>query len=155
MPKWNQGFFNPKHPKKYVGSTPIRWRSSWELVFMNMCDSHPSIIYWASESIKIPYINPVTRKGSFYIPDFFIVYVDKNGKKHQELVEIKPIRQTMLEFARTKSDKMFIAINTAKWNAARRWARNNKSFFRILTERDLFRGTAYSKNNYKRKRSKR
>ena len=76
-PKWHQGEFTPKNPEKYIGTYPIIFRSSWELVFMNKCDTHPSIKQWASESLKIPYYNPFKRKSTIYVPDFLISYVDR------------------------------------------------------------------------------
>ena len=69
--KFSHGKFTPKNPEKYIGTYPISYRSSWELVFMNKCDTHPNIKQWASESIKIPYRNPLTKKHTYYIPDFF------------------------------------------------------------------------------------
>ena len=35
---------------------------------------------WASESIKIPFQNPLTGRHTVYVPDFFIQYNNKNGK---------------------------------------------------------------------------
>ena len=45
---------------------------------MRLCDEHPNVAKWASESIKIPYRHPFTGKYTVYVPDFFVVYVDKN-----------------------------------------------------------------------------
>lgn len=135
---YSQGRFIPKNPEKYIGSKDPIYRSSWELVFMNVCDNHPSITKWASESVRIPYFNTFTQKHTIYIPDFLIQYVDKNGKNHVELIEIKPLNQTLKEKARGTRNKVQLAINTAKWNAARKWAKNKGMMFRILTEAELF-----------------
>ena len=40
-----------------------------------------------------------------YVPDFIMVYQNKNGKKIGELVEIKPKAQTLIEKAKDKNDK--------------------------------------------------
>jgi hypothetical protein len=56
------GKFKPKNPEKYAGRGSIRYRSSWELKFMNFLDENPSIKNWASESISIPYKNPIANK---------------------------------------------------------------------------------------------
>lgn len=136
--KFSKGFFEPKNPEKYIGTRPVIYRSSWELVFMNMCDNHPSIQKWASESIKIPYVNPFTGKATIYVPDFVISYVDKTGKGHTELVEIKPMNQTLSEKARGPKNKIALAINKAKWSSANKWAKKNGMSFRVLTEADMF-----------------
>ena len=57
---------------------------------MRMCDNHPNITKWASENVKIPYMNPMSGKYSNYVPDFMIQYIDKDGKEHVEVIEIKP-----------------------------------------------------------------
>lgn len=136
--KWSQSEFTPKNPEKYIGTYPIIARSSWELVFMNKCDTHPNIKQWASESIKIPYRNPITGKATIYVPDFLISYVDKYGKSRVELVEIKPVRQSVMEKARGARAKAVVAINKAKWKAANAWCKKNGMTFRVLTERDMF-----------------
>ena len=87
---WSRGKYEVKNPDKYVGLKKPTYRSSWEAAFMRFCDNHPSISKWASESIKIPYVNPLTGKNTVYWPDFFIVYPDKRGKNRAELIEIKP-----------------------------------------------------------------
>jgi len=102
MGKFAQGRFDPKNPEKYVGTrTPI-YRSSWEWTFMKTCDENPSIQQWASESIKIPYRDPTTGKQTVYVPDFLIVYVDKDGKKHAEIVDL------LIKLYLNKSEKTLV-----------------------------------------------
>lgn len=139
MAKFAQGRFIPKNPEKYVGTkTPI-FRSSWEWTFMKTCDEHPSIQQWASESIKIPYRDPTTGKPTVYVPDFFMVYVDQTGKKHAELVEIKPANQTILEkVGKNLGRQLQYVKNMAKWEAARAYAKQMGITFRIINENDLF-----------------
>ena len=138
MSKYAQGIFVPKYPEKYVGRGSIKYRSSWEYAFMQMCDNHPSIINWASESVRIPYINPLTGKSTFYVPDFFIVYQDKNGQNHAEVVEVKPSKEMTFENARSQRDKLAVIVNHAKWTAAYEWAKRNGIKFRIVSENDIF-----------------
>lgn len=138
MSKYSQGQFFPKNPQKIVGNSTILFRSSWELAFMQFLDDHPSVIQWASESIKIPYINPLTGKHSQYVPDFLVFYQDKSGKRKAELIEIKPKRETFLENAKSKRDKAFLIINTVKWGAATVWCKKNNITFRILNEDHIF-----------------
>ena len=82
MARFAQGKFVCKNPGKYVGNKKPTYRSSWEHAFMRLCDEHPNVYQWASESIKIPYRHPLSGKYTVYVPDFFIVYMDKDGKKH-------------------------------------------------------------------------
>ena len=138
MSKWAQGEFVPKNPGKYIGKGRIKYRSSWEWTFANFCDNHPSVVAWASESIQIPYFNPVLGKQTIYVPDFLVVYVDKNGQQHGELIEVKPSKEAIAERARTSRDKLVLAINTAKWRAANAWCKQQGLVFRVVTERDLF-----------------
>jgi hypothetical protein len=138
MSKYNQGDFIPKNPNKLIGNAKPKYRSGWELAMMTFLDTHPSVIQWASESISIPYVNPLTGRRSQYIPDFLVLYKDKNGKQHAELIEVKPKKEAMLENAKSKRDKAFLIINSAKWAAAMGWCKKNGVSFRIVTEDDLF-----------------
>ena len=139
--KYAQGIYQVKNPIKYVGKKTPRYRSSWELRFMLFCDSNPSIINWASESIMIPYINPVTGKSTIYIPDFFIFYMDKSGKKVGEIIEIKPKKEMAFENAKSQRDKIMVAINLAKWQAATKWCKSQGLTFRIINEDHIFMNT--------------
>lgn len=138
MSKYSQGRFIPKNPTKLIGKQEVVFRSSWELTVMNFLDSHPSVIQWASESIRIPYINPLTGRPSQYVPDFMVLYQDKNGNRRAEVVEVKPGKEAIAENARSKRDKAFLIINTAKWAAAMTWCKKNGMTFRVLTESDIY-----------------
>lgn len=138
MPSYNQGIFQPQNPSKYSGNGPITYRSAWELTFMNLCDQHPNILKWASESIKIPYQDPFTGKLRTYIPDFFIVFSDKNGLKRAEIIEIKPLSQSIPEAARSRRDQEALLLNMAKWDAAQKWCKSQGINFRVMTERQLY-----------------
>lgn len=135
---FSQGEFYPKNPQKLVGNAKPVYRSSWELAMMTFLDSHPYVIQWASESITIPYKNPFTGENRRYIPDFLVLYKDKNGKQHAELVEVKPKKEAILENAKSKRDKAVLLINQAKWTAAMVFCKKNGLTFRIITEDQLF-----------------
>jgi len=140
MAKWAQGIFKPKNPQKYAGIGNIKYRSSWELVFMQFCDNNDNVIQWASESIRIPYKNPLTGKQTVYVPDFLVVYRDKTGRQLAELVEIKPKKQTLIENNRASlRDRAAVAVNHAKWQAAYAFCKRSGISFRVITEQDLFR----------------
>ena len=139
MPKFAQGRFTMKHPEKYVGKRTPLSRSSWEFVFMRMLDEHPGVESWASESIQIPYRDPFTGKYTIYVPDFFIVYADKNGKKHAEVVEVKPENQTRLEsVGKSRFNQEQYVKNMAKWEAATAWCKQQGIKFRVVNEGDIF-----------------
>jgi hypothetical protein len=140
MANWANGIYEVANPAKYAGNKKPRYRSSWEHAFMRFADNHPSVIQWASESIKIPYRNPLTGKQSVYVPDFVLVYQDKKGKRRAELVEVKPSGQTRLTEKTRDREKLQIALNHAKWEAAAKWCRLKGLHFRIVTEHDIFHG---------------
>lgn len=139
MRKFAQGRFELKHPEKYIGKKTPLYRSSWEWAFMQFCDNNPAIENWASEAVRIPYRDPLTGKQTTYVPDFFIQYVDKNGRKHAEVVEVKPANQTVKErVGRNKINQAHFVRNMAKWEAARAWCKRQGLYFRIVSENDIF-----------------
>jgi hypothetical protein len=139
MANWAQGKYKVQNANKYIGKNLPKYRSGWELTFMMFCDKHDSVLNWASESIQIPYRNPFTGKPTIYVPDFFVLYQDKNGIQRAEIVEIKPKKQSLIE-SRVMSarDKAAVALNHAKWAAAKAYAKKIGVNFRVITEDDLF-----------------
>lgn len=105
---------------------------------MHFLDTHPNVIQWASESVQIPYVNPLTGKGTVYIPDFLIVYKDKAGRTKGELIEVKPRKETLMEAAKSRRDKAFVILNTAKWAAASQFCAKQGLAFRVITEDQIF-----------------
>lgn len=138
MSKFAQGTYLVRNRKKYVGRGEPRYRSGWEHAFMRFCDNNDNIIQWASESINIPYRNPLTGKNTIYVPDFFIQYRTKANKVCTEIIEIKPKKQSVLESKASARDRAAIAVNYAKWDAATKWCRRQGLVFRVITEDDIF-----------------
>lgn len=138
MKPYAQGNYKIQNPHKYVGTSAPRYRSSWELAFMRMCDSHPNVLKWSSENVKIPYMHPVLGKWTNYVPDFMIQYIDKDGNQHVELIEIKPSNQTTLENAKNTHDKLSVAVNAAKWTAAQEWCARKGIRFKVINEEQIF-----------------
>lgn len=138
--KFAKGEFPIKNPAKYMGKLPAIYRSSWEMTLMRVFDDHPNILGWSSESISIPYQNPLTGKWSMYIPDFLVIFVDKDGNKRCEMIEVKPIKETpgFKEGRISTKTKLVQAINQAKWAAAAAYCHKRGWYFRVATERDLF-----------------
>jgi hypothetical protein len=96
------------------------------------------VIQWASESIAIPYKNPITGKNSMYVPDFFITYRTRGNVQRAEMIEIKPKKQSIIESKMNSRDRAVVAVNYAKWAAAQAWGRRAGIHFRVITEDDLF-----------------
>ena len=137
--KFARGQFKPKNPEKYIGAGMPTYRSSWELAVMRMCDNNPSIQQWASESIKIPYRDPLTGKQTVYVPDFLVVFVDKNQQKHAEVWEIKPANQMIIEkVGKNVYNQAQFVKNQAKWQVANAWAKKHGLKFRVINENDIF-----------------
>ena len=139
MSKFAQGIYHLTNPDKYVGKREPRYRSGWEHAFMRFCDTNNHILQWASESINIPYRNPLTGKNTIYIPDFLITYRTKNNKMCAEVIEIKPKKQSVLESKASARDRAIVAVNYAKWDAAVKWCKRQGLVFRVITEDDIFR----------------
>jgi hypothetical protein len=106
---------------------------------MMFCDNNPSVHEWASESIKIPYKDPLSGKNTIYVPDFLIVYLDKHQHKHAELIEIKPANQSLRErVGKNVYNQAQYVKNMAKWSAARAWCQQHGLKFRVINEQDIY-----------------
>ena len=139
MSKWAQGVYQIINRDKYVGQGNPRYRSGWEHSFMRFLDENNNILQWASESIRIPYRHPITGKMTIYVPDFLITYRTKNNTVRGELIEIKPSSQSAITENMKSRDRVVVAINHCKWDAATKWAKQNGLTFRVITENDMFR----------------
>ena len=142
---FRQGYFTPTHPEKYMGKVDqIMYRSSWELAMNKFLDNNPNILRWSSEEIVIPYIKPTDGRQHRYYPDYWIEYVNKDGKVIQEIVEVKPEAQTRPPTTRGKKQQTILyeqqtwSVNVAKWQAAAAWCQARGIIFRVITEKGLF-----------------
>jgi hypothetical protein len=133
-----KGVFIPQNPQKYFGGDKekITYRSGWEWSCMRFFDLNPMVLGWASETCSIPYHNPFTNRQTVYVPDFVIVYEDKNGKKHAEMIEVKPAKEVpgLREGKTSKRDQAAQALNYVKWQAAVQFCTKRNIKFRVLTE---------------------
>lgn len=135
-----KGKFTPKNLGKYVGNVDkIIWRSSWELRFCQFCDNNPHILRWSSEELFIPYIKPTDGRMHKYYPDFFIEFRDAKGVLRREIIEIKPHKEAVRKRKMSTYDRITLAINEAKWEAAVQFCEARKLQFRVITEKSLFR----------------
>lgn len=137
--KYAKSRYTPANPEKYVGKHMPFARSSWETHFMIFLDKNPNVLKWASEAIKIPYQDPITKKHTIYVPDFFMQYVDKNNIVKNELIEIKPENQQVAEKITNHAyNQVQFVRNQAKWRAAQIFCKQNNMTFRVINEHDMF-----------------
>lgn len=136
---FSKDIYKIRNPEKYVGTRLPIYRSSWEMTFMMFCDNNPSIQQWSSEPVRIPYRDPLTGKQTVYVPDFLISYVDRNMKKHVELIEIKPANQMLKErVGKNPYNQAQFIKNQAKWASAQAWCKQQNIKFRVINEHDIF-----------------
>jgi hypothetical protein len=138
MAKFQRSTYLPKNKEKYIGQRAIICRSSWERTFCMFLDNHPSILQWASEPFPITYRDPLTNKQKQYWPDIFMIYVDQDGIKHGEVIEIKPSTQTGQRKTKSAINNAQIIRNQAKFAAALQYCELNGIGFRIITELEMF-----------------
>lgn len=140
---WRQGYYKLQNPDKYVGNkNKIRYLSSWELSVHRFFDTNSSVLKWISEGLRIPYYKPTDGKIHYYLPDYLIEYRKKDGTIIQEIIEVKPQKQTRKSKTRNPKRKLYedvtYAINLSKWTSAKKYAKDRGWGFRILTEKDIY-----------------
>ena len=140
-----KGLFRPRHPAKYRGDVNnIVYRSSWEESVKTFLEYNTTIESWGSEIIAIPYRKPTTGRIHKYYPDFWVKYKNKDGNIVQEVIEVKPEKETRqpTTVGKTKKTQLYEAItwsiNTSKWKSAKLFCDKYNMKFRILTERQIF-----------------
>ena len=138
-----KGWFKPRNPQKYKGDAKnIVYRSNWELRVMKHLDEHPSVIWWASEELPIPYVSPVDNKVHRYFPDFIVRTKRKDGLEQTSILEVKPYKQTMMPTQKRKTQRYLAevasyAVNQAKWKAANLFCKEHGWQFKLITEKEL------------------
>jgi len=141
---FNQGYYIPNDPTKYVGPTPIIYRSSWERKFMMWCDNNDKVMMWSSEPVQIEYISRVDNKKHIYYPDFYMKVLQEDNNLKEFLVEIKPKQQLIKPEPPKKASKkalssyQFLAEqyikNLDKYTFAKEYSKNRNWNFIVLTE---------------------
>jgi hypothetical protein len=139
-----QGVFSPLNPQKCVGVSKPVYRSSYEKHFMRWADKNPNVVQWGSETVVIPYLNPIDKRLHRYIVDNFIVLRSRTGELLRYLVEIKPAKSTRPPITKNRKNKKTLlyeqvayAENQSKWQAADAWCKRNKAKFIVLDEYTL------------------
>ncbi len=142
--KFLQGFFKPLNPQKYRGDpTQIIYRSGWELKAFTKLDLNPNVIQWGSEEIIIPYISKIDNRPHRYFTDLWVKMKLPNGLIKEYIMEIKPFKQTQAPKKPDVITKSYIsevetyAVNTSKWEAAKKFCEKKGWEFHIITEKEL------------------
>jgi len=141
--EYSQGYFIPTHPEKYVGDKDkIYYRSSWELHFFKFLDGNPNVLKWASENVVVHYVKPTDGQVHRYIVDIWMQHQNKHGDISTDLVEIKPLSQSVTSKSKNHKRRLIeniqVAINHAKWDAAKKYAAKRGWNFKIVTENSIF-----------------
>lgn len=138
-----KGRFSPKNPNKYRGDARnIIYRSSWEKKVMSYLDTHPDILWWASEELVVPYISPLDNRPHRYFVDFVLEKKKRDGTKEIVAIEVKPSAQTKPPKKSKNTKKMIneqvtYMVNQAKWEACQAFCDQKGWRFVILTEKEL------------------
>lgn len=157
--RYHQGFYKLINPDKYMGHPgAIIYRSSWELRFMQFCDTTDTIKRWHSEWEYIPYQDA---KGHYhrYYPDFYIEVVDPKDPMvlNRYLVEIKPENEIHPDFVEidpeTGRTVRIIPANEYLAMKAKK-AKKPKPITSKAYESYLYALNQYQKNLYKWTRAK-
>lgn len=140
-----KGKYNLVNPDKYIGKNFPYYKSNLEHHFMKFCDLSDSVKLWQYEGFGIPYINPTKpndkkNPNANYYPDFYIEYVDKNGKYHKAVIEVKSKNETMSPPPQQRKTKKWLkefftyAVNESKWKQAKLFCESVGLEFMIVTE---------------------
>ena len=138
-----QGSYILENRDKYRGKRDdIIYRSLWEMKVFRFLDRNPSVLWWASEEVAIPYISPVDGKRHRYFPDIIAAFKKRDGSTRIVMIEVKPLKQTQEPKPRRKSKKYLTevatwGVNTAKWKAARIYCESRGWDFEFITETEL------------------
>lgn len=144
--KYNQGFFHPQSPQKYVGDAGnIVYRSGLEWRLMRYFDQNSGVLAWSSEEVKIPYVRPDDGNYHLYYPDFLVRVRKADGGDRTLLIEVKPAKQTLppktpetrSQQRRYLKETVTFAVNTAKWEAAKKWCSLRGCDFLVITEKEI------------------
>ena len=145
-----QGYYKPKNIEKYIGPTPIIYRSSWEYKFCIWCDENQKVLNWSSEPIEIKYLFRKDNKAHRYFPDFYFKQLKVDQSIVEYLVEIKPKPQIQKPKPPKRNSKKALASykflaeeyikNMDKYNAARQYCKNRNWQFIVLTEDTIANG---------------
>ena len=147
---YRQGYYRVVNIEKYIGDfNKVIYRSSWEKKMMTFCDMNENVIKWSSETIQVPYFNPVDNATKTYNLDFFFQIRQNDGTVKNIIAEVKPSKKlekpilptTRLNEKRIQAHNYQMkeyVINMYKFQAAKKWAEDRGWEFTIITEKFLY-----------------
>lgn len=147
---YRQGYYTVHNIEKYVGDvSKVIYRSSWEKKMMTFCDMNERIVKWSSETIQVPYFNPVENATKTYNLDFYFQVRQDDGSVKNIIGEVKPakkLEKPVLPNSRLTEKRIEAhnyqmkeyVINVYKFQAAKKWAEDRGWEFMIITEHFLY-----------------
>ena len=158
--KYVKGYYTPKYPEKYKGTSAPYYKSTYEWRTMFWLDMNKRVVEWSYEPFSIPYNftvpqnpplwmqNLVDHNTHEYYIDFVAKILENDGKIYTHLLEIKPYGQTIMPSEPKKKtkkslEKFFTNMkefikNKNKWKAAEEYSDKRGFKFSVLTERQIF-----------------
>lgn len=134
--RYSQGYINAESCKKLfpqIKHDKIIYRSSYEKKFIYWLENNPSVKYWGSECIKIPYFYVKDSKTHSYYPDYFVEMQDGTCM----VVEIKPLSQTKKPLNENSWVGEAYIKNMCKWKATTEFCKAKGYQFKIITENTI------------------
>lgn len=139
--EFKQGIYRPTHKEKCLNKEPVVYRSMLECRAMRFFDNSANVIKWGSEIVIIPY-KKFDRMARYFVDIYAEMKIGDQIKKF--IFEIKPFSQTKEPVASNRKKQSTIlyenkqyAINTAKWEAATKFATLKGMEFGLLTEKNI------------------
>lgn len=141
--EFKQGIYKPTNKEKCLNTTPVVYRSMLECRAFRFFDNSSNVIKWGSELFPINYHKPGENRNARYFVDIYAeMKIGEEIKKY--IIEIKPYKQTLAPVANNKKKQSTIlyeniqfAINSAKWEAAEKWAEKRGIIFLKITEKNI------------------
>lgn len=147
--KYHQGIYKPIHPEKCLNKNLVEFRSGLEYKYFYKIDKSPNVIRWGSETVWVPYYNPIKKRTAQYWVDLYLetkshgtmIVEIKPKKEIKAITENKPPKMTKAKKKTTflYESKMFY-INKNKWETAKQFAENKGWTFWCISEDDLDKG---------------
>ena len=134
--RYQQGYIDSASCKKLfpqLSHDKIIYRSSYEKKFIGWLENSPTVKYWGSECLKIPYYYVRDQKTHTYYPDYFIEMTDGRCM----VVEIKPSSQTVKPINENSWVAKEYLKNMCKWKATMEFCQKKGYKFKILTEKTI------------------
>ena len=150
MAKFKQGEYHLIHPEKYIGKTPVFYKSGLEQRVFSYLDLNNNVLEFSYEPFAIPYFKPIMNDNKIHMEerkywiDFYAKIKSKNSDEVKKyLIEVKSKSETLPPVAPKKvtfknrqrliSEQMTFAVNSAKWRTASTWAKQHDMEFIHLT----------------------